>query len=73
MCVLLLWPIEKLKESNELNIVAGQRIRADRERYKRARERQILYDAAVKLWQNGIDMTDAISIVHKAMKDAGEI
>ena len=36
-------------------------------------EKQILYEAATNLWMNGVDMTKAISIVHKAMKDSGEI
>ena len=62
-----------LKVPNQLNIVASQLLREDRVRYKTAREKQILYEAATNLWMNGVDMTKAISIVHKAMKDSGEI
>ena len=54
-------------------MVAAQLLREDRVRYKTARERQILYEAATKLWMSGVHMTTAISIVHKAMKDSGEI
>ena len=62
-----------LKVPNQLNMVAAQLLREDRVRYKTARERQILYEAATKLWMSGVHMTTAISIVHKAMKDSGEI
>lgn len=47
--------------------------RALRERYQRARNAQILYLAATNLWRHGVPMPEAISIVSKAMKDAGEV
>ena len=47
--------------------------RGDRERYNPARHLQILYEAAARLWIHGVNMPSAISIVDKAMQDAGEV
>lgn len=40
---------------------------ADAKRYRTIRSHTALYSAAAKLWQQGIDMTEAITIVSEAI------
>lgn len=71
---LLTYPPSLLSEEpNQLNLVADRGGRADRDRYARARKLLTLYQSAARLWRDGVNMTKAISIVNKAMRDAGEL
>lgn len=58
---------------NQLNIVADRGNRNDRRRYQQARRLQVLYEAAARLWAQGVNMADAVNIVDSAMRDAGEV
>ena len=58
---------------NELRLVAERPSAGEVRRYKSARQKSALYRASTLLWQAGVPMGNAISIVESAMRDAGEI
>ena len=56
-----------------MRLVAERGARRERNRYRMARQRSAVYRAAARLWQHGLDMQKAISIVEDAMKESGEL
>lgn len=52
---------------NALRLVRERPNGPDAKRYRRIRQHQALYSAAARLWQQGLDMNQAIQIVTDAV------
>ena len=58
--------------ANQMNLISEKPSAEERRRYETARRERALYKAASMLWSKGITMPEAISIVDKAMTEAGD-
>ena len=54
---------------NALRLVRERPNGADAKRYRRIRHNAALYRAAAKLWQQGLNMSEAIQIVTEAIME----
>lgn len=61
------------KAPNDLKIVAEKPHKSERAKYRKAVHHAALYRAASRLWNQGVDISTAVSIVESAMQAAGEI